>query len=523
MWKQYGLILLGGLAFSLGYPSILGFTIPLGPLVGHTIVLYFLLSQKSIKHNILSILTYGSAVNYSGFYWISKTLSEFGELSFIVSSLVSSLFGIIAFSYFWLIPLTRFILRKFNKQNLESYIAHHHFVIISAFIATLLEYYFPQQFDVFIGQSWIVFDEYLGFASLGGVVLYSFFCYLTIFTIIHFKVSRIKQLSTIIMVALFILLNPIVALLDPPELNGKEVTVRLVQPSITSWMKVQAEKGSTYSASTVISKYRRISSRGTKKPIDLIIWPETAYPYGLTENGEDTYFPTLFYDIIYGMKSELFFGGYDVRKQDSKTLYESEYNTGFHVGKDGKLKDLYHKHVLIPFGESLPFGPLNKFIQPYIANMAFFIKGTRFPLFQLDDGARFISIICYEYLKPTFVSEYINSVKEYPHFIINITNDSWYAFPEQEQHLFLGKWRAMEFGIPVIRSTNTGISTIILPDGQELERLEHLVADKLDVTIPLYKAQKTLYAQFGFFIVIVFTLLIFLFSRLLLKLNYEEI
>ena len=41
-------------------------------------------------------------------------------------------------------------------------------------------------------------------------------------------------------------------------------------------------------------------------------------------------------------------------------------------------------------------------------------------------------------------------------FLINITNDSWYGdSSEPHQHLFLSRWRSIEFGIPVVSAQLT--------------------------------------------------------------------
>jgi apolipoprotein N-acyltransferase len=96
--------------------------------------------------------------------------------------------------------------------------------------------------------------------------------------------------------------------------------------------------------------------------------------------------------------------------------------------------------------------------------------------------------------------------------MINITNDSWYGNTmEPYQHLFLSKWRALEFNIPIIRSTNTGITSIIYPNGLESVRSELFREQNLDITLELKDRQSTIYQRFGlsFLYVIMFLLVIF--------------
>ena len=82
----------------------------------------------------------------------------------------------------------------------------------------------------------------------------------------------------------------------------------------------------------------------------------------------------------------------------------------------------------------------------------------------MENGFRFIGIICYEILFSQYLRTYLNRQSRPPHFIVNLSNDSWYGdSAEPYQHRFLAHWRALEFNLPIIRMTNTGISSVLLP------------------------------------------------------------
>jgi apolipoprotein N-acyltransferase len=55
--------------------------------------------------------------------------------------------------------------------------------------------------------------------------------------------------------------------------------------------------------------------------------------------------------------------------------------------------------------------------------------------------------------------------------IVNVTNDSWYgAWQQPYQHFYMTLARGVEFRRPVLRVTNTGISSASLASGKILQR-----------------------------------------------------
>jgi apolipoprotein N-acyltransferase len=76
--------------------------------------------------------------------------------------------------------------------------------------------------------------------------------------------------------------------------------------------------------------------------------------------------------------------------------------------------------------------------------------------------------ICYEGLYPDFTREL---ALEGSDILVNVTNDSWFGMPfEPNQHLYMTFARAIEVRRPLVRSTNTGISTAILANGDVLQK-----------------------------------------------------
>ena len=129
--------------------------------------------------------------------------------------------------------------------------------------------------------------------------------------------------------------------------------------------------------------------------------------------------------------------------------------------------DFYDKKKLVPFGDYFPQNFLiNWFSEIFKIPMSNFKSGVIINKpFQIGDFNFAISI-CYEDIFSFPLAYQINDAN----FILNFTNDAWWGDSiGPDQHLQMAIMRAIEFGKPMIRSTNNGISTIINEDGNVIE------------------------------------------------------
>ena len=101
-------------------------------------------------------------------------------------------------------------------------------------------------------------------------------------------------------------------------------------------------------------------------------------------------------------------------------------------------------------------------------------------------------LVCYEII---FAGNIIRG--ERPDIIINITNDAWYGNTAgPKQHLMAARTRAVEEGLPVLRSANTGISAAFDAYGRFLGSLPLNEQNILDVKVP-NKIKPTLFSKYG--------------------------
>ncbi len=483
--KDFLIALIAGSLYALAYPSFLGeslwfFIFPA--------VLLFLwkLEEASFKKSLFIIFGFNLGLNLTGYYWIPHTLREFGQLPFILSIIIGATASLILQPHWWFYA----IWKKYRPQrnwNSEKYL------LINIFIIVILERFIPQQFPSFAGSPWITIAPYIGLAPIFGVIIYSFVTYWISFEII-IQLSQKKIRYPVWIFSFLFLITNFIFKIEKNQ-SQEELPIRIVQANIGNFLKISSEKGDQNSFEAIEKKYEDLSLKNNGFSPKLIIWPETAYADSFF--GIQTKLSPYFLKMIQDSKAELLIGGYDQDPSKSPfDLIESVFNSSLLLSED-KVKSVYHKNRLIPFGETLPFGPLNKEIVSLVPSISLFAQGSGTPIMETKTGHRFITPICYEILDSNFVRSLLNQWGEND-FIVNHTNDSWYGdTAEPYQHLFLSKWRAIEFQLPIIRSTNTGISSVIYNDGSESKRLSIGEIGILDLKIALGKDHKTLYQTWG--------------------------
>ena len=515
---------LGGILYALGFPIEFMPSFFLAPMIGVTFFFASIFKENSKKIKFTHFLLFSLGAYTLGYYWIPYTIEEFGNINFPFNQMLGALFSLIIFPHFFILIFISNLLKKITTLKIFSKIAYP----LIALIITLLEHLTPSQFPTYLAHPFGYLAPHLSLAPVFGTIIFSFMSFWLILTLtlkpVHIKNIIISASAF----CLFIFCNFIHPLssLSAPDNENKQLSIRMVQANIGNFLKLTSEEGDANSVYEVLARYKNMSTDPTISP-DLIIWPETAYPrtlYSKFLQNNNSEIPNLFKEIMQFQNADLFIGGYDYDKLDNTSTFEAEYNAAFLFKSSNQslpvYDKVYHKIILLAFGETLPFGIFNKYLGRYIQNISYFKKGSQFTLFETKKNSLFISSICYEILQPSFIRKYLNTVEKEPHFIINLTNDSWYGISsEPYQHLFLSKWRAYEFKIPIIRMTNTGISSIIFPDGSESKRSKLSSVENLDLTFTFTDRAPTIYQRYGYVPFFIFWLLICAFTLLL---NYRR-
>ncbi|MHC5655132.1 apolipoprotein N-acyltransferase [Stappia sp. ICDLI1TA098] len=268
------------------------------------------------------------------------------------------------------------------------------------------------------------------------------------------------------------------ALTQVPE--PQPVALRLVQPSIP-----QEEKWLPENRARVFETYLEMSrapwrdelgESGTDTLPRLVIWPESALPFLLTETPD----ALAAIAALLGPRDTLVTGAVRASVEDGGRVF---YNSVYVLGGDGEIRDAYDKVHLVPFGEYLPLKPWLEAIglTKLVPLPGEFRAGFRPRLLAPVEGPSFLPMICYEAIFPV-VAE---GLPEHPGFLLNVTNDAWFGETAGPyQHFALSRMRAIEQGLPLVRVANTGISAVVDPLGRVIASRSLGVTDRIDIRLP---------------------------------------
>ncbi len=281
-----------------------------------------------------------------------------------------------------------------------------------------------------------------------------------------------------------------IGLLVGPHNTGADhdITLRILQPNAPQHQKWDPDYASVFFQ-------RQIDMTRADDPVDVVIWPETAIPYLLDFADE------ILVDVATAARgAEVVVG---MQRSDGARYY----NSLVALNQVGQVSQIYDKAHLVPFGEYIPMGNvLRRFGIRGLADIdgAGFASGQGGQPVSLNAIGSVVPLICYEGIFPNKVAK----AAENAQMMLLITNDAWFGnFAGPQQHLVQAQFRAIETGLPMVRSANTGISAVIDANGTILDQLSLNTQGFIDTKLPA-AAQSTLYRRTGDLPIVLFLLLI---------------
>jgi apolipoprotein N-acyltransferase len=310
---------------------------------------------------------------------------------------------------------------------------------------------------ILVDTPWLAAGQWIGTYALSAMVMIAGGC-------LWLALRREARLAVPLGAAVALLaLIPFPALMpvDTPR------PIRIVQPNIgqqVKWIPGYEE--------IAAARLDKLSSLRDRRQ-ELIFWPEAAVTQPLSDNrpGAASYIleerSAATREV--GDRDLLLTGGLAFRSSDRRNV-DGAANSVFILGPGGRFVGRYDKAHLVPYGEYLPFRPVLSAI-----GLSRLAPGDTD--FQAGPGPQSLALpegwgtagfqLCYEII----FSGRVVDRNHRPDFIFNPSNDAWFGSWGPPQHLAQARLRAAEEGLPVIRSTPTGISALVSAHGKLIDSI----------------------------------------------------
>jgi apolipoprotein N-acyltransferase len=218
---------------------------------------------------------------------------------------------------------------------------------------------------------------------------------------------------------------------------------------------------------------------------DLIVWPESAVP--ALEPASQDYLSTVNRSALFNNSAII--TGIQNYDQQSKKYYNGLIVLGKRYEDDElgyyyESRNRYYKNHLLPIGEFVPFQSLLRPIAPlFNLPMSSFSPGAYQQENLKANGLSILPLICFEI---AFPHQLAANFTNHTDIILTVSNDAWFGDSHgPHQHMDIARMRAIEFGRPVIRSTNNGVTAVVGSKGEVLAMIPQFEEAVLRTELPL--------------------------------------
>lgn len=295
-----------------------------------------------------------------------------------------------------------------------------------------------------------------------------------------------------------------VIVINTKQNSGKEYKVAIVQGNIPSYEKWSMNPQKSFDI-YLNETNKAINETKQDGKTDLIVWTESAIPV-LLDNPNFNY---KFKEIATQNDAHFITGVFETKGEGENSKV---FNSMVVINPKGEILGTYSKRHLVPFGEYLPFRSFLEVVFPKLEKINALkhdiTSGESTKIVTTSLG-KIGGLICYESIFPEIISSSVNDGAE---LLTLVTNDSWYKDSSAVyQHNGQAVFRAIENDRYMVRGANTGISSVVSPEGRTLAFLEPMKKGYITSKIK-FRDTKTIYTKIGdLFVGIVFVLLSILF------------
>jgi apolipoprotein N-acyltransferase len=243
---------------------------------------------------------------------------------------------------------------------------------------------------------------------------------------------------------------------------------------------------------------------------DMVVWSETAFVpriYWHTVYRDDHESWKLVKELLAFLETQdvpYIIGNDDGRREimSNGSWERVDYNAVM-LFEGSRIVQIYRKLHLVPFTEHFPYEKQLPWVYKALeaADTHFWKAGdeatvfeaplvTKFPI----EKIKFSTPICFEDIFGYLTRDFVRNGAE---IIVNLSNDAWSkSVPAQMQHLSMAVFRAVENRRSMVRSTASGQTCAIDPNGRILAMAKPFTESWLNVEVPVIETE-TPYTYWG--------------------------
>lgn len=404
---------------------------------------------------------YGFGLFGAGTSWIYVSIHDFGAAPPLLAGFLTLLF-VAAMALFFVLPAWLWVRwLRCNKSPLLDALAFAALWVGQELFRGWFLTGFPWLYS---GYSQLE-GPLAGLAPLGGVWLISFVIALTAALLANLPGLLMQGRGGLIR-ALLLLALPwgsgwLLKGYEWTEAAGNPLRVAAIQGNIQQSLKWDPQQ-----LEMQLRLYQNLTLE--TKPVELIVWPETALP--IIKDRAEGYLDMM--GRFASGRNAALLTGVPVRQPNAQG--EMRYYNGLTVTGDGQ--GTYLKQQLVPFGEYVPLQELLRgLITFFNLPMSDFARGEEDQPLLEAKGYKIAPYICYEVVYPELAARSAAQSD----LLLTISNDAWFGHSIGPlQHLQMARMRALESGRWMIRATNNGMTALIDPQGnltQEIPAFQEAV------------------------------------------------
>ena len=251
-----------------------------------------------------------------------------------------------------------------------------------------------------------------------------------------------------------ILISGVLTQVSWTQLTGKSAKVALIQGNIAQSIKWQPEQ-----EWPTMLKYLDLTR--LNYDADIIVWPESAIP--ALEPSVQDYLETVNRSAMLN-NSAIITGllNYNINTKEyfNALLVLGKKNEGDKQGYYYNHGNRYYKSHLLPLGEYVPFQELLRPLAPlFNLPMSSFTAGDYVQPNLIAKNLHILPLNCFEIVFPRQLAA---NFTDETSMILTVSNDAWFGDSHgPHQHFEIARMRALEFGRPLVRATNNGVTGMI--------------------------------------------------------------